>query len=190
MVTPQQVASIRAKTADQKGMYPYDKLIKTVPHELQPQESWKITASHTTSTRIGGNVSPQSAFTYEGWTTGGRQSKGMWYQIEFPKEMNLTELQFVAPASIKKGWQRNPKAPQTPPPMVQSYPRVYTVETSSDGTNWKESLEQLKGKEGENVVSLGNVKTKFLRLKLNEDLAQDSDEVPWSMRQLKVFGQN
>ena len=190
MVTPQQVASIRAKTGDQKGMYPYDKLIKTVPHELQPQEGWKITASHTTSTRIGGNVSPQSAFTYEGWTTGGRQSKGMWYQIEFPKEMNLTELQFVAPASIKKGWQRNPKAPQTPPPMVQSYPRVYTIETSSDGTNWKESLAQLKGKEGENVVSLGNVKTKFLRLKLNEDLAQDSDEVPWSMRQLKVFGQN
>jgi hypothetical protein len=65
-----------------------------------------------------------------------------------------------------------------------------TVETSSDGINWKESLAQLKGKEGENVVSLGNVKTKFIRLQLNEDLAKDSDEVPWSMRKLKVFGQN
>ena len=190
LISPQQVAKIRAKTAEQKNVYQYDRLIKLVPNELQPQESWKITASHTSSTRIGGNVSPQSAFTYEGWSTGGRQTKGMWYQIEFPKEVTLTEFQFVAPSSVKRGWRRDPKAPQTPPPMIQTFPRAYVVETSSDGTHWQEAMTEMKGREGENIISFTNAKTRFLRLKLNEDLATDSEDIPWSMRQLKVFGQN
>ncbi len=190
LISPQQVAKIRAKTTDQKNAYQYDRLIKLVPNELQPQEGWKITASHTSSTRIGGNVSPQSAFTYEGWSTGGRQTKGMWYQIEFPKEVSLTELQFIAPATVKRGWRRDPNAPQTPPPMIQTFPRAYVVETSSDGTHWQEALTEMKGREGENVISFTNAKTKFLRLKLNEDLDKDSEDIPWSMRQLKLFGQN
>jgi mono/diheme cytochrome c family protein len=190
LITPQQVAKIRAKTAEQKNMYQYEKLLKIVPQELPVQEGWKITASHTSSTRIGGNVSPQSAFTYEGWSTGGRQTKGMWYQIEFPKEVSLTELQFIAPATIKRGWQRNPNAPRTPPPMVQTYPRAYSVETSSDGKNWQETYAEIKGTDGENAISFANTKAKFLRLKLNDDLAKDSEDIPWSMRQLKIFVQN
>lgn len=190
LITPQQVAKIRAKTAEQKSMYHYEKLLKIVPQELSPQEGWKITASHTASTRIGGNVSPQSAFTYEGWSTGGRQTKGMWYQVEFPKEVNVAELQFVAPASIKRGWRRDPNAPQTPPPMIQTYPRAYIVETSSDGTHWQEAMAEMKGREGENVITFANTKTRFLRLKLNEELAKDREDIPWSMRQLKIFVQN
>ncbi|MFN8346971.1 MAG: c-type cytochrome [Spirosomataceae bacterium] len=190
LISAQQVAKIRAKTAEQKSMYPYEKLLKIVPQELTPQSDWKITASHTTSTRIGGNVSPQSAFTYEGWSTGGRQAKGMWYQIEFPKEINVSELQFVAPSAIKRGWRRDPNAPQTPPPMMQTYPKVFVIETSADGITWKEAIAEMKGTEGENTIALPMAKTKFLRLKLNEDLAKDSEDIPWSMRQLKLFGQN
>ena len=186
-VSVQQVALVRQKTADQKGSYQYGHLSKLTPYELQPQ-SLTATASHTKSTRIGGNVSPASAFTYEGWSTGGRQEKGMWYQIGFPKEVSLTELHFTALQTTKKGWKRQPGA-QTPPPMIQMHPRAFVIEVSQDGRNWREILTQTNGVAGDNIVSLNGSRASYLRLRLSESLADDTDDVPWSMRQLKVFAQ-
>ncbi len=188
-VTPEQVAQIRKKTADQTGMYKFDNLIKIVPREILLTDGLKITASHTANTRIGGNIAPQTAFTYEGWSTGIKQAKGMWYQIELPKEMTLTEVQFNAPSSIKRGWRPDPKAPPAPPPMIQTFPRVYIVETSSDGTSWQETIAPRKGLDGDNILVFNNLKTKFLRIKLTEGLENDTEETPWTMRQVKVFGQ-
>ena len=187
-VTPEQVADIRKRTAEQTTMYRFDNLIKNVPHEFTVQDGIKATASHTASTRIGGNVTPLSAFTYEGWSTGVKQQKGMWYQIELPKEMTLTEVQFNAPSSFKRGWRPDPKAPQGPPPMVQTFPRTYTVETSSDGTNWQETIASKKGSNGDNILVFNGLKTKFLRIKLTEGLPSEREEEPWTMRQVKVFG--
>jgi mono/diheme cytochrome c family protein len=187
-VTPQQVAKIRAKTADQKIMYKYADLIKMMPYELSPKEL-KATASHTASTRIGGNVSPQTAFTYEGWSTGIKQEKGMWYQIEFPKDIILAEFHFNAPSSIKRGWRPDPKAPPAPPPSIQTYPRTYTVETSADGNSWQTVSAAQKGSDGNNIIAFNAVKAKFLRIKLDDGLdKKETDDIPWSMKQVKVFG--
>jgi hypothetical protein len=173
------------------GWQKYDNLIKNVPREFSPQEGWKVTASHTASTRIGGNISPQSAFTYEGWSTGIKQEKGMWYQIEFPTAIVLTEFRFNSLQTIKKGWKFDPKAPPSPPPFIQTYPRVYMVEISSDGTNWQETIAATKGSEGDNVIGLNAVKAKFLRIKLTGGLDEkETEAIPWSMRQVKIFGQN
>ena len=188
LITPQQVATIRAKTTDQKGIYQFDKLTKLIPREIPVQDGCVVTASHTASTRIGGNVSPTSAFTYEGWSTGLKQAKGMWYQIEFPKEIAVTEVHFNAPQTIQKGWEPKPNRPPGPPPYVQTYPRTFAVETSSDGKTWQEAIASRKGSAGENIVSVNATKAKYLRLKLNEGL--DNEDVPWSMKQLKVFGMN
>lgn len=188
LVSAQQVASVRQKTADQKGSYQYAQLTKLVPYEVAPQ-SLKATASHTASTRIGGNVSAASAFTYEGWSTGGRQEKGMWYQLEFPQETRVAELHFTTVQSIKRGWKPTPGTPGGPPPVISTYPRAFVVEASSDGKNWHEVLAQRKGVEGDNIVLLNGVKARYLKLQLNEGLASDTDEIPWSMRQLKVFAQ-
>ena len=191
LITPTQVAQVRQKTAEQMTMYKYDNLVKLAPREILLQEGLKITASHTASTRIGGNIAPQSAFTYEGWSTGVKQEKGMWYQIEFPKEINLIEVYFNAPGTIKRGWRPTPNAPPAPPPMIQTYPRVYTVETSTDGNNWQETIVSKKGNDGDNIMAFNAVKARFLRIKLMESLSKtETDEVPWSMRQVKVFGQN
>ena len=190
LISPQQVASVRKKTADQKGAYQYAQLTKLTPYEVQPQ-SLHVTASHTASTRIGGNVSPASAFTYEGWSTGGRQEKGMWYQIELPKEVSLAELRFTASQSIKKGWKPTPGQPlgQMKIPFIQNYPRAFTLLASSDGQNWHEIPTETKGVAGDNIISLNGAKAKFLKMQLNESLANDPDEIPWSMAQLKVFAQ-
>ncbi|NIJ54426.1 DUF7133 domain-containing protein [Dyadobacter arcticus] len=186
LISAEQVAKVRKSTARQQGLYQYAELYKSVPYELMPKEM-VATASHTASTRIGGNVSAASAFTYEGWSTGVRQEKDMWYQIEFPTEISIAELHFTASQTIRKGWKRPPGPQTSPAPYIQTYPRVFAIETSSDGKNWQEVIPEIKGVNGENIISLNGSKGKFLKLRLRETVAVDPDEVAWSMRQMKVF---
>ncbi len=190
LVSADVVAKIRQKTADQPGMYKFDNLIKLVPHELQQREGWKVTASNTASTRIGGNVSPTTAFTYEGWSTGTKQEKGMWYQIEFPKETAVSEIQFNSAAQVKRGWVPKPNTPPGQRPMVQTHPRMYTVETSSDGTNWQPSISAHKGNDGDNIIALTPRKAKFIRIKLDQGIDNPEDDIPWTMKQFKIFELN
>lgn len=187
VVSKEQVANIRAKTADQKNMYTYDKLSKIVPKEIYINKDWKVTASHTFNARIGGNISPQTAFTFEGWSTGKKQEKGMWYQVEFPSQISLSEINFTSPSSIKRGWRYDAKNP-SPPPMISNYPKIFNVETSLDGTNWQVILENQAGKDNENIIILKPTNAKFLRIKLVEPLVSNTEELPWSMRTLKLFG--
>ncbi len=193
LITPKQVAIIRENTQKLTNMYVFDKLIKSIPKEMQLQDGLKITASHTASTRIGGNVAPQTAFTYEGWSTGKSQEKGMWYQVEFPKEVSLSELQFISQAN-RRFIPRPSIAPNTPPAQpniinIQTFPRKYSIETSVDGVNWQENQKQIAGKEGENIVLLNAQKVKYMRIKLEESPVKEADELPWTMKQLKVYGQ-
>ena len=184
LVTPDQVAKIRAKTVNQNSLYQYEKLIKTSPKEVLISDGLKVTASHTFSTRIGGNVAPLSAFTYEGWSTGKKQEKGMWYQIEFPKNVNLTEIQFTA-APNRKFTPPKPNTPPVSPQIFPTYPKKYLIETSKDGLNWEMVSKEIVGNDGENVVILNSPNTKFIRLKLEE--GHEGEESPWTMRQFKVF---
>jgi mono/diheme cytochrome c family protein len=192
LVTPQQVANIRVKTKNQDKLYQFAELKKESPYEILVKDL-KVTASHTFSTRIGGNVTASAAFTFEGWSSGGKQEKDMWFQVEFPKEVNLSELQFTAPSNVKPGWRRaaaQQGVQPSPPPMIHAYPRTYTIETSIDGQSWKETLANQRGKEGENILSFDKINTKFLRIKLTEGLPPESDQIPWSMRSMKVFVKN
>ncbi|PLK43258.1 c-type cytochrome [Emticicia sp. TH156] len=190
LISADAVAKIRQKTAGQAGMYQYASLIQSVPRELQQREGWKVTASNTASTRIGGNVSPTTAFTYEGWSTGVKQEKGMWYQIEFPAETAVSEIQFNSAAMVKKGWVPKPNTPFGQRPMVQTHPRVYNVETSSDGVNWQSNLVAGKGNDGDNIIALNPRKAKFIRIKLEQGLEGTEDDIPWTMKQLKIFELN
>ncbi|WP_259014200.1 DUF7133 domain-containing protein [Emticicia fluvialis] len=190
LISADAVAKIRQKTAGQTGMYQYASLIQSVPRELQQREGWKVTASNTASTRIGGNVSPTTAFTYEGWSTGVKQEKGMWYQIEFPTETAVSEIQFNSAAMVKKGWVPKPNTSFGQRPMVQTHPRVYNVETSSDGVNWQSNLVAGKGNDGDNIIALNPRKAKFIRIKLEQGLEGTEDDIPWTMKQLKIFELN
>ena len=187
-VSPAQVAAVRAKTNKQQGMYKFPQLIKEVPEEITLANDWKITASHTSNARVGGNVSPNTAFTYEGWSTGIHQEKDMYYQIEFPKEVVLSELTFQSPSSIRRGWRPDPKSPPTTFPMVTTFPKTYSVSVSKDGQNWEPVLSQVKGIEGENTVLIPQKKTKYVKLQLIDSPTKGTDDLPWSMRSLKIYG--
>ena len=179
LINEEDVAKVRAKTSRQSGAYQYEELWNTVPQSLVPTDSWKITASHTVPTRIGGTASPTSAFNFEGWSSGGKQEKGMWFQIEMSQSANVTELHFNAPPRWR-GWR-----PKSPPPL-QTYPRSYKLQASMDGVNWN-SLAEGKCEQADVVIAFEPVQAKFLRITLTEDL-QEEEETAWSMKQMKIFG--
>ncbi len=178
MVSTDDVAAIRKKSADKTGPYQYDELENAVPQSLVPTSAWKITASNSAPTRIGGTASPLSAFNFEGWTTGEAQKKGMWFQIELPKPTYLSEVQFNAPP-IRRGWR-----PDAPPP-IQTFPRDFKVEVSMDGSNFK-PIAQAKGTQEDIAIRVDPVQVKFLRITLLENV-ESEDITPWSIRQMKLF---
>ncbi len=183
IVSADDVAKIRKKTANQKGPYRYDKLLASVPQELIPAEDWKITASHTAPTRIGGTAAPKSAFNFEGWTTGDSQSDGMWFQIELPKSASFMEIHFNSPP-IRRGPWRNPL------PSIPTYPIAYEVEVSLDGKSWKTVVEGT-GLDDNTYISFTPEKGRFLRLRQtgNAEKREDGLAIPWNLRELKVFAQ-
>lgn len=181
MVTAEDVAQVRAQTAEQEGTYQYDELVKSVPQEIIPNEQWKTTASHTVPTRIGGTNAPSSAFNFEGWSTGENQKNGMWFQIELPVMTSLSELHFTSPPK-SRGW-----SPDAPPP-IQTYPRAYVFESSVDGKSWTK-LATEKGNQAEIILRFKPTSVKFLRMTLMEDVNPEEDlEIPWVMKQMKIFG--
>lgn len=179
LVNPEEVAKVRSASSHREGSYQYDELLSSIPQALTPSKDWKVTASHSVPIRIGGTASPKGAFNFEGWTTGEKQQKGMWFQIEFSKIVEVTDIQFNSPPK-SFGWR-----PDSPPPL-QTYPRQYRLEVSSDGKQWQTI--DTGSCQNENIsISFDAVPAKFIRITQIANLDEEGD-IPWSMRQLKIFG--
>lgn len=190
IVKTEDVTHVRKETADQKTPYTYEQLWASIPKKLEPESSWKVTASHTAEVRKGSTATARAAFTFEGWTTGTTQQEGMWFQIELPKAATFSELQFISPP-ISRGWREGS------PPPIQTCPSGYNVSISTDGTNWTDIVTNGEGKGATNAIRFDPVNAKFLRITLTksesiihgERFGKPFDfEVTWSMRELKLYG--
>lgn len=95
-VTPSDVARVRLATANRKTMWTLPELEASLPVFLAAQPDWKATASENRATAA-------SAFTFLGWSTGVPQQPGMWFQVELPAPVPLTELQFDSAAGGGRG---------------------------------------------------------------------------------------
>ncbi len=95
-VTPADVARVRAATARRKTTWKVDELLASLPAALTPQPAWKATASHNAATAA-------NAFTFLAWNTGTPQAPGMWFQVELPEAVTLTEIQFESTAAGGRG---------------------------------------------------------------------------------------
>jgi hypothetical protein len=189
-VSPADVARVRKETASQTAMYKFDELWSSIPKALQPNDRWNLTASHTAPVRKGSTTSPRGALTYEGWTTGITQQKGMWFQLELPQVTTISEIQFKSPP-VSRGWREGS------PPPIQTCPRGYDLEVSTDGNTWSTIIDDGTCTGSNNTIRFNPIKTKFLRLTLTkseqivhgERRGQPFDfEVAWNMREFKVFG--
>lgn len=190
LITPDEVARVRKLTIGQTKPYTYDELWPTIPKIIAPSSAWKITASHTGEIRKGSTASPNGAFTFEGWTTGVTQKEGMWFQIEFPKTITVTEMQFTSP-TVRTGFGKDA------PPPLQTYPRRYNVEVSTDGITWNKVILNGAGIEQNSVIRFAPAPAKFLRMTLTKTeqifhgqrRGQPFDyELVWNMRELKIYG--
>jgi mono/diheme cytochrome c family protein len=87
-VTAADVARVRAATPKRKP-WTIPELEASLPSLITTDSGWKLSASHNASTAT-------NALTLTGWTSGAPQAAGMWFQVELPVPVLLTEVQFNA----------------------------------------------------------------------------------------------
>jgi mono/diheme cytochrome c family protein len=180
LVTPADVARVRAATASRKTPWTVAELEGSMPRVVDPQ-AFKLTASHSTETAALGG-------TLRGWNTGAPQAAGMWFQIELAQPMLVTEVQFDSANVPGAGGGRGgrgaaPGAPPAPPPVVM-YPRGYSVQTSADGKTWSKPVAEGKGEGMRTTVTFTPVRAKFVRITQTDTVA---DAPMWSVSNLRVY---
>jgi mono/diheme cytochrome c family protein len=210
MVTPADVARVRAEIADRKDPWTIGELEASLPRPLDSQQ-WKLSASHGSETAAG-------ASTLRGWSSGAPQAAGMWFSIELPQPALVTEVQFDSTSSMAGGRGGRGPAP-TPgpgvpagtaaptaaapgaPPAAQGrggrggfgggggtpvigYPRGYSVQVSTDGTNWSTPVAEGKGDGVHTTITFAPTRAKFVKITETETPA---DPAAWSIRSLRVY---
>lgn len=177
LVTEEEAAAFRQATQGHEGPYSYPELLASIPRELKPTPEWKMDASHSQPVVIGGSASPRAAFDFGGWTTGVDQQAGMWYRIDFPDPVRLEEIQFDAPANGTV-WAAAKKP--------AAYPRELSVQASQDGQTWNE-ITRVRPDSLEVALKLPPTRLRALRLELTD--VPDDPGIPWSMRKMRLYGQ-
>ncbi|MEX0685042.1 MAG: discoidin domain-containing protein [Balneolales bacterium] len=191
-VKPEYVAKLREVTSDRTTPYTREELIAEIPSAIEFNQDWGITASHSEPFAVGYSAEPSAAFSLEGWTTGETQQPGMWYQIELPEPINLTEIKFRS-ASIRGS-------------TAMTYPRGYRLEISMDGDSWLTVSEGLgedvtsginKNSSGHgygfdqitlSTIKINPTEAKYIRLTQTVKVETDLDDPPtWTMQGLQIF---
>jgi mono/diheme cytochrome c family protein/glucose/arabinose dehydrogenase len=181
-VTTDDVARVRSATGDRKTPWMVAELEASLPRLAVPNATWKVTASHDSRPAPQANAeggynfigNAAGALSFLGWTTGVPQQAGMWFQIELPAAMTLTEIQFTS--SLAGG--RGGAAP------AWTFPRAYEVQVSSDGTTWSAPIAEGEGVPGTTVIRFAPANAKFVRI---TQTAKVSDAPAWSMRLLRLY---
>jgi mono/diheme cytochrome c family protein len=196
-VAPTTVARVRAETATRKTQWNAAELESSLPRQIVSDPSWKVTASHNSSTA-------PYALGIQPWTSGERQAPGMWLQVELPAAQLVSELSFESnPAAVVtgpivagapsrtviaggggRGAAPGAPAPPAPPAPPVGYPRGYQVQVSMDGSNWT-PVAKGQGTGTSTHITFAPTQAKFIRLTSTEG---GVDVPPLSVLRLKVFG--
>ena len=167
VVSEADVARVRKETAGRAGLWTAEELERTQPRPLVPDITWDATASHNTATADG-------AFDYARWSSEAPQQPGMWFSVELPDALTVSELQFESPMT---GGGRGGA------PAVATSPRAFRVEVSSDGKTWTSVAEGLGGGRT-TAISFPPVRAKFVRI---TQTAEAKDAAVWSMQRLRLY---
>jgi mono/diheme cytochrome c family protein len=188
MVTPADVARVRAEIGAHKAPWTEPELVASLPLALNPQQ-FRITASHAADTA-------EYAANLRGWSSGVPQAPGMWLQIELPQAANVTEVQFDSVGGNGRGGGGRaagpPPAPgapagrgaAAPPASAAGYPRAYDVQVSADGKKWSKPVASGRGEGSHTTISFAPVQAKFVRITQTDNLP---DAPAWSVRNLRIY---
>ena len=171
LVTPEQVARIRAATAERTAPWTYAELVASTPTPLRPEPTWTASASHNPDAAA-------SALNFAGWSTNAPQEPGMWFQIALPAPVMLTEIQFNS-LPRRRGW-----GPDAPPPQMTS-PHGYRVQVSMDGTTWSPPVAEGQSLATTTTIAFEPAEARFVRI--TQTATPEGEAPPWSMQRLRLF---
>ena len=167
LVTPADVARVRAATAARKTMWTARELERAIPRLMPVQPTWKTSASHNS----GGAA---SALTFQGWSAMAPQQAGMWLQVELPAPASIAEVQFAAGGGGRRGG----------PPAV-SAPKRYQVQVSMDGEAWTTVAEG----PGADTTMLTFTPAQARFVRITQTAAGPAGAAPWAMQALRLYEQ-
>jgi mono/diheme cytochrome c family protein len=170
LVTPADVARVRASMKARKTMWTVPELEASLPRLIDPS-TLTITASTGSDTAAG-------AASLRGWNSGAPQAAGMWLTVELPQPASLTELQFDSDQSLSRG-----RGGAGATPVVQ-YPRGYSVQVSQDGKTWSKPVATGKGQGRHTTIAFSPTRAKFVRMTQTDSVA---DAPPWSVSNLRIY---
>jgi mono/diheme cytochrome c family protein/glucose/arabinose dehydrogenase len=171
IVTDADVARSRKGTAGRAMLWTVEELTRTLPRPLIPDATWRATASHN-------NAGAPGAFDFTQWSSGTPQQAGMWFQIELPRPVTLTEIQFDS--QVTGGGRSGSRTTATSP-------RGYRVEVSVDGKSWGEAIAEGQGGGRTTSIPFAPVSAKFVRITQTAESAATTDAPAWSMERLRFY---
>ena len=184
LVTPEQVARVRAAIADRKQMWSAGELDASLPRQIVLDSRSRLTASDNSSIA-------SYAIGMQPWFSRESQHEGMWLAVELPEPRAITELQFIAD-TIAPGQSATAGAPPRSIPGGRrgggaaaplGYPRGYEVQVSLDGAAWT-TVATGRGAGLETAVSFVPTPARFVRVRLTETPAE---AVAWSVLRLRLY---
>jgi putative membrane-bound dehydrogenase-like protein len=179
MVTPADVARVRAEIAGRNTPWTLPELEASLPHLLDSVQ-WKVTASH-------GNETAAGAATLRGWNSGAPQTAGMWLTVELAQPAVVSEVQFESMTAAGRGGRGGlgrGAAGAPPAPPIVGYPRGYSVQVSADGRTWSKPVAEGNGTGARTTITFAPVRAKFVRITQTGTVA---DAPNWSMRNLRIY---
>ncbi|HEY8549535.1 MAG TPA: c-type cytochrome [Vicinamibacterales bacterium] len=108
-VRPEDVARVRAATKDRTTSWTVEELEASVPAEIEWQDAWKATASHNPEAAARAFARPGGRG--GGWTSGAAQQEGMWFEVQLPSAVSITEVEFDSAAVPSRTPPPPPAAP-------------------------------------------------------------------------------
>jgi len=156
-----EVAKVRAQTKNKKSYWTIDSLKKEVPQELTNKDDWKVDASH--EPRQAKNAiddDPKSRYDSKKQLT-----KGMWFEIEFPEEVELTSV-----------WL---DTKMTPKDSVEEY----YAEVSTNGRTWKKVTEITNSDYFLTRINFPAERAKFFRV----TVTKNKNRYHWSIHNIRAF---
>jgi mono/diheme cytochrome c family protein len=176
-VSPSDVARVRAATASRKSMWTFPELETSLPRALPIEPTWIATASHNVERA-------PSGLTLQAWTSGAPQEPGMWFQVELPKPISVSEIQFESgPPGGSRGRGGRGGGRGGPAPFG-TFPASYQVQVSTDGKSWSKPVAEGKGAGSPTIATFPPVQARFIRV---TQTGKNDDGSAWSVLNFRVF---
>lgn len=178
LITPEQVAAIR-KLRTRTQPFTQAELEAAVPAPLN-RSGWRVTASHGEATAA--NILQQDANPPVRWESGAVQAPGMWFQVELPETTRISEIVMEATVPVP-GRFGGPGRGRGAMPMLP--PAAYSVQVSTDGTNWSAPIAQGAGQNPKTAITFAPVAAKFVRITQTGTPANPN--AGWAIQRLTIF---